>query len=406
MKVLLVAVGSRGDVQPMLALALRLRERGHEIQFCAPPNFEPWLAGHGLTVRGIGRDFQAFLNQIGTRVHRALAVVRHDIELQFAQLEELAGRADVILGASLTCAGSSLGRKLGIPYAYVAYTPSLLPSAEHPAPTCPYFHLPRFVNRFTWWTTEVFWNLLFRKILNGERRRLGLPEVRNVFRHVIEDAPVILASEPLLGRPPSAAPDVTQTGAWFLPETDGLDPQLEAFLGQGPPPVYIGFGSMTDRHAARTSALVVQAVRAAGLRAIVGRGWAGLEGAAGAPDLHFVGSVPHGKLFPRVAAVVHHGGAGTTSAAARAGVPQLVVPHLLDQFYFAHQVQTLGLGPRPIWRSRLSARRLASALQVCAGDSDLRARAAAFAGRMTLDGLDRAAAAVEALASRGQQAAA
>jgi vancomycin aglycone glucosyltransferase len=149
MRIVMAAGGSRGDVQPMIALALRLRERGHDIELCAPPNFTEWIAGHGLSVHALGGDIQAFLGEVGLDMNRALAALRNDIRGEFARIAQVVGRSDLIVGASVTCAGSSHAEKLGIPYCYVMFSPSLLPSAFHPAPTCPYLHLPRWVNRFT-----------------------------------------------------------------------------------------------------------------------------------------------------------------------------------------------------------------------------------------------------------------
>jgi len=396
----MAAVGSRGDVQPMLALALALRARGHVIRFCAPPNFAAWVAGYGLPFHGLGRDFQAFLTEIGPAVHRGVVELRSDIRRQFDELGRLTADADLILGASVHCAGLSYAQKLGIPHAYVCYTPSLLPSSHHPSPSCPYLHLPRALNRFTWWLNDRIWNLVFRGPLNRERRRLALAPVPSAFRHVLS-APLILASEPGFGGPPEDSPfPALQTGAWFLPGSEALEPALERFLDAGAPPVYVGFGSMPDKKAARTAARVIEAARAAGVRVVISRGWAELGSAGSAAadsNVYVVGAVPHARLFPRVRAVVHHGGAGTTAAAARAGVPQVVVPHLLDQFFWADRVQGLGLGPAPVAKHKLTARKLAAALRACVDEPAFRKRAEIFARQMIDDGLDRGVRAVEAI---------
>jgi len=160
------------------------------------------------------------------------------------------------------------------------------------------------------------------------------------------------------------------------------DPDLEAFLAAGPPPVYIGFGSMGTDDPAATARLVLDANVAAGVRAIVRRGWARLLAADPPASVHFVESVPHAWLLPRVAAAVHHGGAGTTAASLRAGVPTVIVPFHGDQFFWARRVQELGAGPAPITRRRLTVERLAAALVAATSDPALRGRAAALGERI------------------------
>jgi UDP:flavonoid glycosyltransferase YjiC (YdhE family) len=194
----------------------------------------------------------------------------------------------------------------------------------------------------------------------------------------------------------------TQTGAWFMPESEELPADVEAFLAAGPPPVYVGFGSMQDPDAAGTSRRVLDAVRRAGVRVLLSRGWAGL-GEVELPSTALrIGSLPHGKLFPRCAAVVHHGGAGTTANATRAGVPQVIIPHEVDQFYWGHRVWTLGLSPPPIPKRRLSAEALAAAIRTCIEDAGMRQRAANFVNGIRTDGLARAIAILEGDESHAQ----
>jgi UDP:flavonoid glycosyltransferase YjiC (YdhE family) len=403
MTILIVAGGTRGDVQPMLALALELRRRGHQVRFGAAPNFEGWIRQHQLPFRAVGRDIQAFLASTGTDISAALASLKGDLRREYVVVGEESAGADVIVGASVTCAGVSWAEKRGVPYLYFVFSPSLIPSRHHPSPTCPWLHLPRFANRLSWWGVRLLWNRLFRRVLDEERATLGLGPVRDTWSH-IQDAPLVVACDPALARPaPDAPPRVMQPGPLLLAESSPLPPELERFLGAGPPPVYLGFGSMPDRRPARTTALVLQALARAGTRAVLARGWAGLGAQAAGPDLFVVDSVPHAALFPRVAAVVHHGGSGTTTAAARAGVPQLVIPHLLDQFFWGERVRTLELGPEPIPHRRLSAARLSRALRACLDQPRYAERARALVPRLTGDGLAAAADLVEA-AARGAPA--
>ena len=256
------------------------------------------------------------------------------------------------------------------------------------------------MNAASWRLSELAVRMLFGGPLNRVRRSYGLAKVRSPWRSMLGQRPIV-ASEPALAPlPPDDATGARQTGAWFLPERDGLSPEVQAFLDAGPPPVYLGFGSMPDRDGARTGRLIFEAVRRAGVRAIVPRAWAGLDAPPCAGVL-LAGAEPHGKLFPRCAAVVHHGGAGTIAQTMRAGLPHVVVPHLLDQFFWSHRLVQQGLAAGVIPRGRLRSELLAGAIRIAVEDEALRARARAFAARMVHDGVERAVELIEAMAREG-----
>jgi vancomycin aglycone glucosyltransferase len=230
---------------------------------------------------------------------------------------------------------------------------------------------------------------LFRRPLNEHRVGIGLAPVADVSSHVATDQPWV-AADAVLG--PVGAPTkgrVTQTGAWLLPDATPLPESLEQFLGRcSDPPIYFGFGSTSVvRDAAR---IVVAAARSLRRRAILLRGWTELVRPDDQSDCILIDDVNYERLFPRLAAVVHHGGAGTTNAVARAGKPQLIIPHVDDQFYWAHRVRCLGIGTAlPDLRS-LSANNVAAALRTCLTPA-MTARAAALASRIDLHGAQRAA---------------
>jgi vancomycin aglycone glucosyltransferase len=370
LRVALAPEGTRGDVEPLLALGERLRGRGHEVRVCAPPDFGPEVRARGFAHHPVGGSVRELLAQqarafagSGWALLRAVhGYLREEAAAQCRDLPEALEGCDFAIGAGVQLGAPSVAERLGIPYRYVVYCPAIIPSRHYPPMTVAHRDLPAAANRLLWWLLLRGMNALVRGTLDRQRAALGLDPVDDVYRHLLTPRPV-LAADPLLAEPPPDAPFALDRTACLHPHREGpLPPKLEDFLAAGPRPVYIGFGSMTDPRPAETTRRLLEAVRFAGCRAVVSRGWAGLAEGPLPEGVLAVGDVDHASLFPHMAAVVHHGGAGTTHTASRAGVPQIVVPHVLDQFYWAHRVHALGVAPPPLPRRRLTTGALAAHL--------------------------------------------
>jgi len=395
MRVLLSTYGGRGDVEPLVALALRLRELGAEVRVCAPPDCAERLAGAGVPLVPAGAPVRPLLH--GARPAAAADVPRLAGDLIAAFLDKVAEAAEgcdalVATGLLSAAAGArSAAEKLGIRYVYAAYCPIFLPSPHHPPVPFPGRPFPPGVtdNRVLWDLNDQSYHALFGDALNTHRAAAGLPPVDNVYDYAFTGHPW-LAADPALGPWQEPADlDVVQTGAWILPDERPLPAELVAFLDAGTPPVYVGFGSMPVLASTDVARVAIEAVRAQGRRALVSRGWAGLALIDDRDDCLAVGEVNQQALFGQVAAVVHHGGAGTTTTAARAGAPQVVIPQMADQPYWAGRVAGLGIGtahddPAPTTESLSAA--LSTALT-----PRTRARAAAMAGTIRIDGATVAA---------------
>ncbi|WP_285664883.1 glycosyltransferase [Actinorhabdospora filicis] len=346
MRVLLSTIGSRGEVQPVTGLAVALRERGADVRIVAPPDFRELVEDLGFAMVPIGPTLRRPPGTgdwaAGMTPEKARKLTEDTVREQFAVVGEAARDRDVVVAAgSLQIAARSVAEKLGVPYIFAAYCAISLPSPLHAPPRMPWQRPGDGIEEM-WAQEAVQWNALFGPLLNRHRAELGLAPVGDVREHVHTSSPW-LAADPVLG--PWPEPDdegVFTTGAWLLADERPLPGEVEAFLRAGGPPVYFGFGSMTAPP--ELGAAMVEAARRDGARAIVQRGWAGLDTGAAGPDVLAVGEVNQRALFPRVAAVVHHGGAGTTTTAALAGVPQVVVPQRFDQFYWAARVERLGIG--------------------------------------------------------------
>lgn len=355
MRILLSTIGSRGDVQPLVALALELRKLGHTVRLCVPPDFEPWITELGLPVTPIGPALRAMTATRPQSTSTALSPERRQqlaeasVAAQFETVRSASQGCDVIVAATaLQIAARSVAEALGIRYLFASYCPVVLPSLHHAPPVLPTIAgqaplSPSVGNAARWARDAERFNGLFGPALNGHRRSLGLAPVDDVRSHIFGERPLLAADKTLGPWPDPADASVRQTGAWLLPDDRPLSRELDAFLDAGEPPIYFGLGSLRAPNEGVTG-VMIQSARAVGRRAIVSRGWADLALIGDGPDCLAIDDVNHQALFRRVAAVVHHGGAGTTTAAAIAGAPQVIVPQIFDQHYWAQRVVDLGIG--------------------------------------------------------------
>ncbi|MEV4575665.1 glycosyltransferase [Nonomuraea jabiensis] len=398
MRIVLETYGSRGDVEPMVGLAVRLRALGAEVRVCAPPDFAELLNEADVPLTPLAWPIRALATgAIPGKEKAGLADI--SAELTAMAYEAVAGVAEgcaavVATGSFPALAGTrSAAEKLGLPYVFTSFSPCYLPSSHQPPLRRPGQVIPPEVtgNRELWDLHAEHMETLFGDTVNAHRASIGLPPVSGVRDHVFTGHP-FLAADPVLG-PWQETPelDVTQTGAWIRPDERPLPAGLEAFLAAGAEPVYVGFGSMPMRGASaqEISRAVIEAVRTQGRRVLLGSGWADLGSIDDRDDCFVIGEVNQQALFRRVAAVVHHGGAGTTTTAARAGAPQVIVPQVADQPYWAGRVSELGIGtghdgPTP------TAESLSAALKIALAP-ETGARAAAVAGTVRTDGADQAA---------------
>jgi len=422
MIVSVLAAGSRGDVQPPAALALALAARGHEAHLVAHSEFAGLVEGSAVVFDPLTGDIRAELDSPEARAFFAggsnplafmrwlYAVARRYTAETTPLLRDYVAASDVIVGTGLMDGfGSVMGRHFNKPSVH-AYMQPFLPTRDFPcAMMAPLpFAMPGWMNRLeTHLYAETVW-LSMRPLGKMMHRLLELPppSLKSPARAALKAGePFLMAySQALLPRGSDWPANVDVTGYWFLdrPADWQAPPALAQFIESGPAPIYVGFGSMIMKDPAATLAAVLEAIRRNGCRAIISAGWGGMR-PTDIPDHVFsVDSVPHDWLFPRMAAVVHHGGAGTTGSALRAGVPQVVVPFINDQFFWARRLEEHGVAPRGVRHSKLTGEALGAAIRRALGDGAMRRRAAEIGARVRSEnGAARAAAIIERSAQSG-----
>lgn len=377
MKVAILGTGTRGEVQPLVALGVGLRAAGHSVRMGTHADFEGLVRGYGLEFAPVwGGPDEVLETEPGRRLLasgpnfvKAMRALRDVIRLvgrrPFDDSWAACEGADSIIYGQLALGGPHIAEKKGIP-SVAAFLNPITPTAEFPVPSAPMLRLGGWYNRLTLYAARYGFAATFYGTLNGWRReRLGLPKVSlgNIIPRCV---PIAYGFSPTLIPTPRDWPAwVRVTGHWFLDAPPGWTPPagLDAFVSENPKPIYIGFGSMRDRDTENITEVVANGLKLAGQRAVVLTGKGAVRREA-LPDAAFaVESVPFEWLLPRVAAVVHHGGLGTCHSALRAGAPQVIVPFMGDQPFWAARVAALGVSTPPIPRRRLTAEALAEAIR-------------------------------------------
>ncbi|MBO6763513.1 glycosyltransferase [Maricaulis sp.] len=385
MRIAIHAFGTRGDVQPYIALGLELQGRGHDVTLSVPRDFTAWVEGFGLAARAFDLDMGAYLREAD-----ALGLTRNPlnafryrrrmvdpmIEATLTEGIEGARGADIVV-AHPKCLFSATGAEAaGAGFVMTAPLPAIAPTHAFPMPGTFAKDHGRFWNRLSWRPLD-FAMAPFRKRVNAARVELGLDPVGSAIQHdIFAGRPCLrlIANSPLIvPRPDDWDAHTHLTGYWMLDDPAPLDPALEGFLNSGPPPVYVGFGSMVSGRATELAEAAIDGLRRAGLRGVIARGWANLPAAAN-DSIHVIDHAPHDKLFPRCRTIVHHGGAGTTAAALSAGRPSLIVPFMVDQPWWGERLREQGLGPAPLRPARFTANRFARALKQIEASEVWRAR--------------------------------
>jgi UDP:flavonoid glycosyltransferase YjiC (YdhE family) len=421
MRIVILAIGSRGDVQPYLALGVGFRKAGHDVLLAADAEFEALVRTRDLDFFPLRTRMRAHM--LDARKRKVLvAATRNPFETiwlawrtknpdeerrKWEDCWSASQGAEVIISSQAAYQGRHIAEKLGVPNMPASYTPFIAPEfLRRYLPR--YLRLGRLAYRpFAIMLGQLIWQSIRTEVNRARKEILGLPpapffgSLRRAYR---EKIPVLWGfSRFVVPRPAHWPPWFHVTGHWFLdhPPDWQPPPRLVEFLAAGPPPVSIGFGSTPAEHTEWLTANVLEALRRSEQRGVLLAGWTGLGKADVPDDVLVVDDVPHDWLFPRVAAAVHHGGAGTTAASLRAGVPTVIAPSIADHYFWAERVVALGVGPPYLELDRLTADQLAAAIRTATTDQGMRDRARALGERIRAEnGVARAVEVVEEYARR------
>jgi sterol 3beta-glucosyltransferase len=406
MNIFIATIGTRGDVQPYIALAEVLRQAGHAVTVCTSTRYAPLVTERGLGYGRLSDDLVALVETPEGRdaiaaaggayrgLRALLGLIGQSLQIQRDLFRDgwtaaLEAGPDVIVYHPKMAIALHYAERLGVPAVMAPLFPIVLPTRAYPNPGFPRFQfghrLTAAYNHATHRLVLTVVSIVSRWMFASWRKAHSLPPQPGGTDIVHRDdgtrVPLLNAwSQHVAPNPPEwPSSSVQTTGYWFLPgrPRDWQPPaSLETFLAAGPPPVYVGFGSMVGRCPERTTRIVLDALDRTKLRGVLASGWGGIA-AGNLPDsVYLLDQVPHDWLFPRVAAVVHHGGAGTTAAGLRAGRPTVICPFFGDQPFWGWRVHEAGAGPAPIPQKNLTEKRLTTALREATGSLEIRRRAA------------------------------
>jgi sterol 3beta-glucosyltransferase len=396
--IMVLTAGSTGDVEPFAALAERLASRGHGVTLAADAGFERLAPGAPVEFAPIRADFQSL---VPTPARKRPSLRRDVFPVIRGMLEDSwtvarSKQPDVIVAHQKSLAAPYLAEKLGVPHVQALTVPMLTPTREFPLPGIVRHNLGAVLNHASYRLVGMLSRPYGGLIRDWRSDSLAL-EARG---NPPEPARTLYCYSPsLVPTPADWPPDTIATGFWLRKlrsDLEPLDPDLEGFLAEGAPPIYIGFGSSVGPDPAHLAAVVSEAVQQVGIRAVIASGWGALSSVQNNPNLMVIKSAPHRSLFPQVAAVVHHGGAGTTAAGLLASRPTIICPFQGDQHFWGAAVHRAGAGPQPMPVRNLTSERLAPAIRATSDDAAMRAVAASLSQRIAQeDGTGRASELIE-----------
>lgn len=408
MHVTILAVGSTGDIQPYLALAVGLKNEGYTVRFVANSNFADFVTSYGVEFFPIQVDSfkisqspqaQAWYESgsMLTLLLNTQRVLRPLIHRFLVDILEACQQTDLIIYHSFALPFVYfIGKELGIPCIPASIDP--LPTRAHPALALNVnWSRSKAFNLFTHQLVDYFgWRVFLPVLRESWQGKVNISEV-NPYRQLYKEQRLVLCaySPTVVPRPTDLPEHVVITGYWFLDHhTDWRPPSdLVEFIQSGKPPIYIGFGSIGNPDERNhTTDLVLRALAETGQRAVLAAGWSEMGIGQKLPkDVFLLKSIPHSWLFPRMAAVIHHAGPGTTAAGLSAGIPNAAVPHFGSHFFYAKCIADLGAGPKPIDRKKLSFVRLSQAIETMTHDQCVKERASAIGAQIRAeDGINQA----------------
>ncbi len=420
MKALILSVGTRGDVQPFVALGKGLQAAGHKVTVCTCERFQSFITDHGLDYGYLsdailqlidsdeGRDAMENTTNVWESIKTYRKLISRAGPIQTANLDEMWTCAqecdpDVILFHPKAFGGLFFAEKLAVPAILATLFPLFAPTAEFPAFGFPNIKLGGWYNKLSYRVVAKLIALGGNKYFQQWRKKENMPRRArsgNILRESSGRLTPILHgySRHIIPRPADWPDSAEVTGSWFLDENDSwrAPADLKRFLDAGDPPVYVGFGSMSGRNPARLTRIVVDALSKANVRGVLATGWGGLDARSTPNTVFQIEQAPHDWLFPRMAAVVHHGGAGTTAAGLRAGRPTVICPFFGDQPAWGRRIRAIGAGVAPLPQKKLNAPRLAAAIREVTTNSSIREAADQLGRKLRReDGVGNAVAFIE-----------
>jgi sterol 3beta-glucosyltransferase len=368
-------LGTRGDMQPYLALARGLRGRGHEVLVVAPAQFSAMAGAEGISFSALPGAFLDLLDsqeakeaigKSGAGFGAGFKLLKHYrglmgelLDAEWAAASEF--RPNAILYHPKALGAPHIAAKLGAARLLASPLPGFTPTADFPTPILPFANLGP-LNRPSHALMIHGGNVMFSSTVGAWRETtLSLPKKGTLPPLT---GTLYAYSQHVLPRPTDWGADVAVTGYWFLDSPDWApDAELAAFLAAGDAPIYVGFGSMPGIAPVKLTTMVVDGLRQAGQRGLIATAGGALQRLEGQPDMHFIAGAPHDRLFPLMQATMHHGGAGTTGAALRAGKPTAIVPFIGDQPFWARRIAALGAGPAALDKRKMTVDELAGAFR-------------------------------------------